>query len=269
MALRARRSVIKQLSRVLACAVVLGALLLGGTAYAADTSVNVNITGSTAPSLAVENPVPKSVKNPFFVIRARVTALTQVQIYMDGDYVTTVPLTPDETSFEYTLSLTGGTHDVTLIGIGAYGGENQTTAFSIAYTPESPSPSATTPSGKSGMVGSPLGGVIVGGSSLPSFEIPTWAKLPGVNKLYEALVFADIVNPYRPDDTPLMLLRCGLAMLGLVLIAFARPVLASYRRARYGWLGWHKRPLPNLIRHHPLRTLRIVGVLLFVAILVL
>jgi hypothetical protein len=48
--------------------------------------------------------------------------------------------------------------------------------------------------------------------------------------------------------------------------AFARPALSLYRKVRYTWLGFSKRPLPPFMNRHPLAFIRIVGAILIAGV---
>lgn len=246
------------------CGIALGPIV---NAESASNKVNITISGSPAPNLQVGK-ISSTSGHSSVTITARVDNLTQVQIYVDGIYSTTVPLTVHDTFFSYDLILSEGIHTVKLVGISAY----TSTYPEIEMTVEHRAP--TTPgvidedgeekpdTPKSQISSRTQGGGIVVGESpegvetskQPVIKLPKWAM--------DVLLTFDVVDPGRTSDTPRMIWRLTLITIGLFIVILARPALAIYRYIRYKVFGWHKRPLPLFLRKRPLFWLRVFGILL-------
>lgn len=263
---------IRRILRRSRLALLAGACLLvisSAQVLATDSSINVGVSGSPAPALDVTNvSSPVTATTMPLAINGTVSSLTQIQIYVDGAYSSTIPLTPDATSFSYSLNLNQGTHSVEFLGISAYTTTNPSVTLSITYTPASSGGGTTNPPSDSG--GKPSGpdGVVIGGepvengnnSGISGVDLPNW--------LYQPLVFFDIINPSRATDTSSMLGRFVWVVVALFLIIFARPTLYLYRKVRYDWLHLDKRPLLYILRQHPLFWIRTLGVAIVIAVFI-
>lgn len=242
---------------------VAGIVSGGAQVYATDTTVQAALNGSPAPDLQLNLSSPATVAVMPVVVHGTVANLTQVQIYVDGNYSSTIPLTPSATSFDYSLNLNEGTHTVQFVGISAYTSSNPSVTVTIIYTPPvvpPPGGSSGTPSG--GTSGST--GVTIGGAAVPDLQAPNLLTIPMPGWLYKTLVFFDIINPNKPSDTSIMFWRFLLLMIGLFFVVFARLVLASYRKVRYDWLRWNKHPLTYILRRAPLFWIRLLGLMIIV-----
>lgn len=242
-------------------------------AYAVDAQVNVAIAGSTAPDMQLEGSTSVVSSMPI-ILTGRVSNLTQVRVLVDGIYTATIPLTPSDTSFSYSLWVSAGAHIVKFIGISAYTSTNVEQVVSVNYAPP---PSTDTGSSGGGSQNpstinsgssSHTNGIIIGNSSGEDIPTPPSSPngIPSVPQwIIQLLVPLDLVNPARVDETSHTLGRFFLFGFGLALLVLTRPILLLYHYVRYRLVGWRKRPLPLFLRRSPLLSLRIIGALLLVA----
>ncbi len=235
----------------------------GVQVYATDTIVQAALNGSPAPDLQITLASPVTVANMPLLVTGTISNLNQIQVYVDGNYSSMIPLTPATTTFSYSLNLNSGTHTVQFIGISAYTSTNPSVTISVIYTPPVTPPaggSSGTPSGG----GSGSNGVTIGGAAVSDLQTPNLLTIPMPDWMYKTLVFFDIINPNKPSDTSTMFGRFLLLMIGLFFVVFARLVLASYRKIRYDWLRWNKRPLTYILRRAPLFWIRLIGLVIIV-----
>lgn len=246
-------------------------------AFALDSPVKVSVTGSTAPDLQITNLTsPVTVTTIPVTVQAIISNLTQVQVYVDGAYSLTIPLTVSAESFSYDLNLNEGTHQVEFIGISAYTSNNPQVSLSIAYTPVTPPSSGgnsgsgdgKTSGGDINQAPAGTGGVIIGDQPIED-QHPTGFMGVGLpNWIYQPLVFFDIINPNSAGDTPKTIQRAILMLAGLFFLICARQTLWLYRKIRYDVLRMNKRPLLYILRRFPLLWIRLFGAILVLAVFV-
>jgi len=239
-------------------------------ASAVGSSVEVNVNNQTAlvfvtalnasEVTASENTVKTS--SAFSRLRGPVNKLLQLRIYVDTNYVATVPLTPLMTDFTYDLELEPGTHTVLVEGVSANESPNPSYSFTVEYAPAivSPGPVApTTPpsNGQGVTIDSTATVDQVTGPSEVNLQLPSW--------LYTTLITLDIAST-TPTGTSIKLgfWRPILLIISILAITFAPWILKTYRHLRYTWLGWHGQPLPAALRRHPLFWIRLFGVALLI-----
>ena len=245
------------------------ALVISNLGYATDSAINVGVSGSPAPSLYISNPSsPVNVTSMPLNVDGVVNNLTQVQVYVDGAYSLTIPLTVTSEDFSYSLNLNEGDHSVKFVGISAYTSENPEVTITVSYklpVVEPPNP----PNNGSGGGKTPSqpgssdnGGVVIGGAPIDSTDGSGMAGVVMPQWLYRSLVFFDIINPNKVTDTGTMFGRFVLLLVALFLIIFARPTLWLYRYLRYDVLRLNKRPLTYILRRYPLFWIRSIGVVI-------
>lgn len=251
-------------------ALVFGVVLFSHTASATSTIVQVGLSGSPASDIQLVGVTsPLTVTDMPLVINGTTTNLTQVQVYVDGFYSATIPLTPSTTTFSYSLNLNSGSHTVQFLGISASGGTNPSVTITVVYTPSVMPPTGGGGSSGSGTTTPNASGVTIGGQLVPQVGGQNQLIVPIPGWFYSALVFFDILNPNSPGDMSVMVWRFLLILLGLFLVVFARPTLAFYRWLRYRVLYWNKHPLGRVLRDHPLFWIRLVGSIVIILVFIL
>lgn len=247
-----------------ALAIALAVSQVASPVHASNTGVHVYVDG---PQLAVTNVSSSgvTVSSTPFSLRGSVRKLNQIRLYIDGNFATIIPLDQTATTFQYDLTVSPGQHVIELIGVGN-DGPIPGVSFSIDYQPPTSSPSIQPKNGGSSPPA--MGGLVIGPTIQKSTNgLAPLSSVPGVGTIYSGLLFLDILQP--GGGMGIGVLRLVLLVLALVLLVFARVILILYRNVRYGWLGWRRRPLPAVLRRHPLAFLRLVGLVLLIAVICL
>ena len=132
---------------------------------AVDSDIGVNVCGGTvaAAQIDITQPVSDSIiAQPNATFRAIVANATQVEVSVDGNYTQTIAIGANDSEVSAELTVTEGTHTITMTANGICGSQNAEDSVVITYQPESqPSGGAVTPT----QVGDdliPVNGVIVG-----------------------------------------------------------------------------------------------------------
>lgn len=259
--------------------VVASALLSFGvfyTANAEDTNVQATInSGTIHPALGVTGITsPHMVDAMPLHLAGTVDSLTQIQLYVDGEYSVAIPLDAGATSFTYDLVMAEGAHTVKLVGISPFADVSPTVELAVTYSPPnqgSDGSGGTTPDSTTTTSSESNGGIVIShdtsgsGSTLyaeplNTSPLPTW--------LYNGLVAVDILqkNDVTGKELTKTVQRFSLATTGMVFFVFARPTLLLYHRVRYSWLGFRKRPAPEFLRRHPLGYIRVIGAILVTSV---
>lgn len=258
---------------VLAAALIAVALIspAAGAESAAETEVNVQITGSTAPKLEVDS-FTTTVSAMPIIITGLGDNLTQVQVYINGVMTEIIPLAVGNQAFNYNLNLSYGHYTVKLVGISAYTADNPEEQFQIIYqAPTEATDEAAKPSSGDKSISSSTTsnkGFVISDSPASSSDRNSAAKpqkptkLPGW--LVRVMIPLDIINPAQIDEAPRSIWRVIVLIFGLFLLVFAPVATSIYRNIRYRQLGWAKRPLPLFVQRRPNLWLRLVGGVLVV-----
>lgn len=117
--------------------VVLLCGFLAPTAGAAASTINVAVCGDGAGAqLTITNPVSDStVDHPNVEIAGTVAEASQIEITIDNEYDSTVPLDPQQTTFSTTVQLAAGTHTISLVANDICQVQNATASVVITYQP--------------------------------------------------------------------------------------------------------------------------------------
>lgn len=240
---------------------VLGVLVWGSPAAAVDSTVQVQIDDSTQSVLTIDlsTTTPTTVTSSPLRITGTVKHLNQIQVYVDGVAAGVVPLSIGATSFSVEIPLTVGSHVIRLIGISSSGSSDPVVSLQVVYAPARDS--TTLPSRQGG-------GINTEGQLSPSQTIqPGSQGLPMPDWLRNGLMAVDFVRADEKGWSLAMLCRLVLIVLGLIMLLCARLVLRAYRRLRYGWLKWRKRPLSAVLRRRPLLVIRLIGLAIIMVVL--
>lgn len=214
---------------------IIGANVVSATG---DTTIQTVLSGNQEPILTIDNVPQHSVVISAvpFRLHGSINALSQLRIYIDGAFSQVVPLSVHDTSFDYDITVSPGTHTVTIVGVSAYGSSNPEINFTITYTPE-PTPSQP-PFGspRSGQANQ-QGGVILTNQIQSGMSTVQTPLNPMLDALYNGLIALNIVTPRDLTQTPTMLWRLMGVTTGLVLVFMPWVFRWIYRRIWYGWLG--------------------------------
>lgn len=251
---------------------IVGGVFSASFAYAtADTSVQVVVnSGNVVPALAV-NGGGSTVTTEAMPLKLQgtLTAVSQIQVYVDGIFSVTIPIAIGETSFSYDLVIPGGSHTIKLVGITPFANISPSDSLTVVYQPPTQTP-ASNPSGSGSVITTTGGGAVITStpsSSSVSLQAQASSGLPGW--LYNSLLTLDLVRPGQTKAATADIQRFSFISFGLLFTVFSRPVLASYRWIRYRWLGWRKHPLPDGLRRHPIGYIRATGLSLIAFVFLL
>lgn len=234
---------------------------------ALGTSVQTTVdNGDTHPSLTLHSPAsPVTAKDMPLQLSGTLKSLTQIQVYVDDALSVTIPLDEGASSFSSSIVVPSGTHEVKLVGISPFADVSPTVSLAVTYTTSSAQDGGggTANSSESNEVG----GIIIGpngSTSTSTTYTPTThaSSLPGW--LYEGLLTLDLTTPGDVDgkETIKNIERFSLATTGTFFLAFSRPTLLLYRKARYAWLGIKKKPTLSFTSGHPIAIIRTIGTFL-------
>lgn len=227
-----------------------------------DTTIQTVLSGNQQPILTVDN-VPQNkvlIAATPFRLRGSVNALAQLRIYVDGVFSQVVPLSVNDTSFDYDITVSPGTHTVTVIGVSAYTSTDQETNFTITYSPvltPNPPPSNLQGEGQQG-------GVVLTNQPQQGLGMTHTPLDPMVDALYNGFVALNIVTPHDLTQTPAMLWRFTGVTTGLVFLLIPWAFRWLYRITWYKWLGYKR----SLDVRHPLLIVRILGAVLLMLIII-
>lgn len=144
---------------------------------AAATVINVAVCGvGSGAQLTIGTPPSDSVvSTPNVQISGQVANATQIDISIDGQYSSTVPLGATQTSYSTTVQLSSGTHTVSLLANDVCNNQDATASVVVTYQPQSTpgsggdTPTTVDPGGGGGGSGSGGGGVQIGGQPINGF----------------------------------------------------------------------------------------------------
>ncbi len=259
-------SAVRSAHRHFVAALVVGVLLacIPTSASAQGTTVSAPLCDVAPATIAISTPLNNSVfDQPAVTLTGTVYRLTQVQLYLNDNYVATVPLDSGATTFTTEVYLYQGTNSVKLVGIDFCSPANPEATWTMIYAPGAqptvqPKPPGTLPR--------PVQAVVDSSAYLQEQVDVASQTTPAQSfsgALYEALVALDIAPKNAPQEQMnRMLLRMVLIVTGTALLLFASPFISLYHWVRYKILQWNIHALPELIHHHATFVLRIVGIIL-------
>ncbi len=128
--------------RLLAATVSFLAICAVSTAMASvahatnSTIITVVCTGSTGSSVTITHPTNDSTINtPVFTMTGSVSAATQLEVRIDGVYSSTIPIGAFQNQFSVPLTLTPGTHTLTVIANDICAVHNAEATAVVTYQP--------------------------------------------------------------------------------------------------------------------------------------
>src|SRR6478672_4374877 len=108
------------------------------TAHAVDTQIGVSVCGEGAPGSRIEISQPSDdsiVDQPTTTFRGTANNTSQIEIEVDGQYTSTIAIGVGQSSFSTNISLTEGTHTVSMTANDVCGGQDAVDNVVITYTP--------------------------------------------------------------------------------------------------------------------------------------
>lgn len=263
----------KQLARVLIISSLAAFLVLGGVwnnpTTATDSRVGLIVCGAESALLSITAPLAGSVVNvPEVTITGEVQRISQYKVYLDGDLVEIISLDIGSTSFSYTTTIAKGSHTIRFVGIDPCTQSTPEASVTLTYNPAVDPTPQPTPNGK---LPRPIqtavdhaqrtGGDVVEymqGQVEEASQSPSGSSLSDV--IYKALVAVDIAPPAASSqEVNKMMTRVGLVAAGMAMVTMASPLVVAYHSLRYQVLKWNIHAMPELVRHHAVLTLRIIG----------
>ncbi len=106
------------------------------SASATDSEIGVVVCGASVPSTQIDITEPVSdsiVSQAVTTFRGTVANATQIEIAVDGNYSQTLAIGATDATFETSLTLTEGTHTVTMTAIGICGSQNTVDTIVLTY----------------------------------------------------------------------------------------------------------------------------------------
>ena len=134
-----------------------GLIAAGSGVSAVDTQIGAVVCGSGAPGafIQITQPLNDSVlEQPVVSFRGNVNNTAQIEVFIDGTQDRTVAIGANQTTFLTDLSLSEGTHTVTMKANDICGGQDDEDSVAITYTPavSQPSTGGMTPTTLEGAV---------------------------------------------------------------------------------------------------------------------
>lgn len=135
-----------QSASLFAVSAVMLVLFIAAPAFAASTSVNAAICGAGAgATLTIASPQSDSVVNdPAVQVSGDVSNATQIDVSIDGQYNSTLPLSAGQNTYQTGVQLNPGTHTISLVANDVCQMQNATASVVVTYQ------SQTTPSSGQG-----------------------------------------------------------------------------------------------------------------------
>ena len=246
-------------------------VLLVQAARAVDTQINVEIcNGSSSASLALTTPLPGSVHATSPIrTQGSINRLSQITVFVDGAYNSTIPIDSGASSFIYDVSLAPGTHTVRYVGADSCQATSPVAEISITFDPSVITEPTTGQESPSQPQQKAESGVRIG-STLPTQE--SLSKTQPItafsNFIYSALIVLDFANSTSFESVSVMSQRFAVFSTGLILLFLSRPMLIFYRTLRYRVLKMRKRPMPEFLRARPITWIRSAGIALLLSLFI-
>lgn len=197
---------------------------------AVNSEVGVSVCGTDVPAAQIEinEPLDDSVvSNATITFRGTVANATQIEVAVDDEYNNTISIPSGDTSFDVSLTLTPGTHTVTMTANAICGAPSATASAVITYQPETqPSNGGKIPT----EVGSdrPVAGVIVATERIDDNAAPQAIdRLPIVDAIVnqvEDLAAIVGLQATLAEDTPIAV---GIARVSVTVAALTAVVMAG------------------------------------------
>lgn len=171
-------------------------IAVSSNAYAANTKINATICSgnSSNASLSITSPASDSVVSTTPTdIAGTIGDITQIDITVDGQYNSTIPISAGQTTFLASLQLAEGTHTIHFVGNDVCQFQDPTATLVLTYhpvVPTNPTPAVTTTTTSTPSNDAAPSGDNVETSASSIANIPIIGSLaPVVNGIAKALDF--------------------------------------------------------------------------------
>lgn len=129
--------------------------------YATGTTVNVDVRDGQPASLTVTTDLHgKTVTQPTVTVEGSVHNVTQVVVYVNGTYTTSLPLATGAANYIVAFGVTPGVHEVRIVGLDAYTNTEASQTIRFSYYPVTDGGSTTTDSSGNTIDPSPVNSYI-------------------------------------------------------------------------------------------------------------
>jgi hypothetical protein len=122
-------------------ALFVGVIALGSSpaVYAQDSTVNLSVCGSGAGStVTIDLPINDSVVDqPTVQVSGTVAGASQIDVSVDGQYDSTIPLGPGQGNYSTPVQLTSGTHTISLVANDVCNVQDGNASVVVTYQPQS------------------------------------------------------------------------------------------------------------------------------------
>lgn len=200
-------------------------------ASATDTSIGVSICGDNVPAAQIDITEPNDdsiVAQAETTFRGTVANATQIEVTVDGQYNNTISITTDDTAFETVLTLSAGTHTITMTANAICGAPDADESIVLTYQPAvEPSHGGGVPTDVRDEV-SPRGVVIADDTirddqgASPIVDLPFIGGIANIAQDFGAIIGLD--STIHSNDAPLTV---GIVRVGLTVAALTSVVMAS------------------------------------------
>lgn len=145
---------------------------------AQSSSVYATLCGATS-HVSITQPVSDStVAQSAVTLQGNVTQANQIEVYVDGEFDSTIPLTIGQSSYSGSIQLPTGTHTIRVEAINSCSGQNGDATSVVTYTPP-PAQGSTGQTTPTQVVPSSGGVVTVDSTSRAAGEgVPQQSNLP-------------------------------------------------------------------------------------------
>lgn len=233
-------------------------ITLGGAqiAYAEDTTVNLALCGSgSGATVTIDLPINDSVVNqPTVQVSGAVSNASQIDVAVDSQYYSTVPLNPGQTSYTTLVQLSAGTHTISLVANDVCNVQDGTASVVVTYQPQSnPGTGGSTPT-EVGDDGAILNNDPVGAEDNSKTGLDSWPVIGPLIQLGHDLVVAlDFDVAARPGTLWQSMARFSFIVLGISTAIFGNIAVSLW--------GWTRGPV-STAKRWGIRALGIILVIL-------
>jgi hypothetical protein len=242
-------------------------------AHAQNTSVDATVYDGQPAALTITAPSAGAVFDSSPVsVTLSVHNIGQVMVYIDGAYSHTVAVDIGASQMVLSIAVPIGSHDITVQGLDPFTSNSVPDLVPIVYNP-SAEPSSGGSSGVPGVVQRARQGVVDTSAYLNEQvdQAATTSPAGSLSALmYRGMIALDIASPSaNAESLNKMFLRFWMVSVGAALLVLAHPIFISYHWLRYQVLKWNVHALPNVLRHHAVPVLRIIGLALIIMTFIL
>lgn len=196
-------------------------------AYAQSSAVYATLCGSSSHVAITQPKSDSTVASSEVTVAGTVSQANQIEVYVDDEFDSTVPLTIGQSTYSTTIQLPAGTHTIRVEAINSCSGQNGEAASVVTYTPP-PAQASSGASATTGVADSRGGAVSVGpaptvtqGGSATSQESVMPLGLPPLlgRPLLQTLDWLNITHQdEQGGSTSLSISRAVFVVLGMYLL---------------------------------------------------